>query len=67
LCIDWGFCIDPAKSDKIAISNILNADEFACTVIEAEGMDAEVEIEWRRKIRNRFIEKFGNEINENGS
>lgn len=64
LCVDWGFCIDPASLKRLICSDYINADEFACSILKAEGMNAEVEIGWRRKIRNRFIEKFGKEISK---
>ena len=41
------------------MSFILSADEFANLVLEAEGMNPEREIEWFRRIRDRFIERFG--------
>jgi len=59
LCVDWGFCIPPQDSKSLKQSDHLEADEFACAVLVAEGMDADIEVQWRRKIRNRFIERFG--------
>ena len=65
MCVDWGFCIDPESASNIRRSRTLKADEFACAVLKAEGMDCAVELQWRRKIRNRFIEAFGEEVVEN--
>lgn len=62
LCVDLGFCIPPNDAERIASTTALEADEFACLVIEAEGMNPEYEKQWRRKIREKFIEKFGNEL-----
>lgn len=65
LCTEWGFCINPEHAKNLKNSRRLESDEFACAVLKAEGMDSELEVEWRRKIRNRFIERFGNEIDAN--
>ena len=65
LCVEWGFCSDPEPGKSLKSAQILDADEFACAVLNAEGMDCELEVEWRRKIRNKYIERFGNEINAN--
>lgn len=62
LCVEWGFCIPPVDAERIAGMNKLEADEFACLVLDAEGMKPEYEKQWRFKIRNKFIEKFGDEI-----
>jgi len=64
LCVEWGFCIDAGSANSIKDSIHIEADEFACAVLKAEGMDPEIEVEWRRKIRNKFIEYFGSELND---
>ena len=51
--------------DVTPSTQYLEADEFACLVLTAEGMDAEIEVQWRRKIRNIFTERFGKEIRAN--
>jgi len=61
LCVDWGFCIPPQEAERIAELPFLEAEDFACQVLIAEGMNPEYEKQWKRKIRNKFIEKFGNE------
>ena len=65
LCVEWGFCLDPEFLKSLKNAQMLDADEFACAVLKAEGMDCELEVEWRRKIRNKYIERFGNELNAN--
>ena len=59
LCTQWGFCISAEACDQIVRRSSLSADEFANLVLEAEGMNPEREIEWFRRIRDRFIERFG--------
>ena len=63
LCVEWGFCIDPETANTLKTTQNIHADEFAYTILEAEGMDADIEIKWRRKIRNKFREYFGGETN----
>jgi len=63
LCVEWGFCLDPETTNILKSTHSMQAEEFACTVLKAEGMDSEMEIEWKRKIRNKFIEHFGSETN----
>lgn len=67
LCVEWGFCIPTTDKEKILSLDCLNADQFACLILEAEEMNPEYEIKWRRKIRTSFSEKFGNEIEINKS
>ena len=39
----------------------LEAEDFANQILIAEGMNPEYEKQWKRKISNKFIEKFGSE------
>jgi len=59
LCVDWGLCIPFDEANKIKKSDYLEADAFACSVLTAERLDADIEIRWRRRIRHKFIERFG--------
>jgi hypothetical protein len=40
----------------------LTADQFAYAVLKAEGFVAEYEIRWFERIRQRFVDRFGQEI-----
>jgi hypothetical protein len=62
LCTEWGFCIDNKSQNELIGAEHLKAEEFACAVLKAEGMGPDFEIEWRRKIKNKFIEELGSEI-----
>ncbi|WP_422359712.1 hypothetical protein [Reichenbachiella sp.] len=63
LCVKWGFCIPTEDRNVISKSEYYRAKDFAHDVIEAEGMNAEHEPTWVKKISNKFIERFGsNEI-----
>ena len=61
LCVEWGFCIHPEMHEKIAKSTSITADEFAVAVLEGDGMKAEYEAKWRKKIAGRFRERFGDD------
>ena len=62
LCVDWGFCIPPADAQRIASTKTPTADQFANAVLTAEGFDPEYEMRWFEQIRQRFVDKFGQEI-----
>jgi hypothetical protein len=59
LCREWGFCIPPEAQDEIAGRSTITAEEFATAVLEAEGMNPELEKKWFQRITARFIEEFG--------
>lgn len=63
LCVDWGFCsIPPDIRQELMTSRPLTADQFAHKFLTAEGFVAEYEKQWLRRLRRRFVEKFGDEI-----
>lgn len=64
LCVDLGFCIPPKDAKRIVESKQLEADDFACQILVAEGMNPEYEIQWRRKIREKFIKQLGTKYYE---
>jgi hypothetical protein len=62
LCVDWGFCIPLADAQRIASTKTLTAEQFAHAVLIAEGFVPEYESWWFKKIRQRFVGRFGREI-----
>ena len=62
MCAEWGFCIPESESKIILSQENIEADPFACAILEAEDMNPETEIKWRRKIRNEFVETFGSKF-----
>ncbi|MEM6265062.1 MAG: hypothetical protein AAGI38_21310 [Bacteroidota bacterium] len=65
LCINWGFCILIEDKRRIAAATHFHAKDFAKEVIQAEGMNPEIEVVWVRRISDKFIERFGtHEIDE---
>ncbi len=63
LCIEWGFCLPIDSIEELKKRDNFDPTEFAEAVFDAEGMNPELEIQWKRKIRNRFIKTFGQELN----
>ena len=59
LCTEWGFCNQLSASDLLAAGAAVEADGFAAAVLRAEGMDPELEIAWRRRIRRAFADRYG--------
>jgi hypothetical protein len=62
LCVDWGHCIPSADAKRIASTKSLTADQFAHAVLTAEGFVAEHEMRRFEQIRQRFVDRFGQEI-----
>ena len=61
LCVDWGFCIPPDDSDRIASMQRVTAEEFAIEVVKAEGFGGSTGSEWVKKISIRFADHFGSD------
>ncbi|MDH3196385.1 MAG: hypothetical protein OEL78_08745 [Hyphomicrobiales bacterium] len=62
LCTQWGFCNHLTAEDLISERQGLTAEAFARAVLRAEGMNPEHEIEWMRRIRAKFIERYGSSV-----
>ena len=61
LCVIWGFCVPPIRTEEICKMTHWSAHEFAIAVVEAEGMNLEYEQRWVRRIAEKFRERFGSE------
>lgn len=59
LCQDWGFCNALTGDQLVTNEKEVSADHFAEAVLTAEGMNPEYELEWRRRIRTKFIDRYG--------
>ncbi|GAB4394827.1 MAG: hypothetical protein Tsb0032_23560 [Kiloniellaceae bacterium] len=62
LCQEWGFCNQLRARDLIKENPLLTAEDFARAVLQAEGMNADSEIQWRRRIWNKFTERYGSSV-----
>ena len=58
LCVQWGFCTALKAEDLVGTGQELRADDFACAILEAEGMNPETS-GWRQRIREKFAERYG--------
>lgn len=58
-CMQWGFCNQLRAEHLVQPGKILTAEEFARSVLEAESMNAEYELKWRRRMRDKFVERYG--------
>jgi hypothetical protein len=60
LCVDWGYCLPPAETERIAKSTTITAAQFAEAVLRAEGGDAaSPSEELVERIAQRFIAYVG--------
>jgi len=61
LCTKWGFCGNAAggASERLAEIDRIDVDTFSVIVLEAEGLNPELELSWRRRIKRWFIDVFG--------
>lgn len=59
LCVKWGFCISPYDTDRIISIIPLTSDRFAFEMLKAEGFNADMEPEWRRKLDQAFVDRYG--------
>ena len=64
LCTEWGFCNQLRANALLAPGHVLSADDFAAAVLQAEGMSAEHEVAWRRRIKVKFAERYGASVSE---
>jgi len=59
VCVDLGFCLPSEKRQAIASRPQIDAREFACAVLSAEGFTPEYEKHWLRKLSDRFEDRLG--------
>ncbi len=62
LCTEWGFCNALRGEELVSRIAVLTPEVFAFEVLTAEGMIPEYEPEWRRKMRAKFAERYGQAV-----
>ena len=63
LCVHWGFCNSLSGLELINRQRPLTPEAFASAVLVAEGFaKPELELEWSRKVRQLFIDRYGETI-----
>ncbi|MEP6342310.1 MAG: hypothetical protein ABJ275_03270 [Maricaulaceae bacterium] len=65
LCEDWDFCAGVTGEQLVKTNALLTPKRFTDTVILAEGMKLADEANWVRRIKRRFVQRYGNEVNAN--
>ncbi|WP_315715328.1 MULTISPECIES: hypothetical protein [unclassified Bradyrhizobium] len=58
LCVDWGFCSRLTADDLMLDGQPPSPQAFAAAVLRAEGMNAEYEPDWRRRIEQMFVARL---------
>jgi len=64
LCTQWDFCSGLKGADLIKGDKMLTSKVFTETVILAEGMKLEDEKNWIRRIKRRFVQRYGHEVSD---
>ena len=59
LCAEWDFCAGVKGADLIKNGKMLTSKVFTETVILAEGMTLKDEKNWIRRIKRRFVQRYG--------
>ena len=63
LCEDWGFCAGVTGEQLVKTNPLVTPKRFTDTVILAEGMKLNDEANWVRRIKRRFVQRYGQEVN----
>ncbi len=62
LCDNWDFCAGVKGADLVKEGKMLTSKVFTETVILAEGMKLEDETNWMRRIKRKFVQRYGHEV-----
>jgi len=63
LCADWDFCAGVTGADLLKDKKKpLTSKTFTDTVILAEGMKLEDAHQWQRRIKRKFVQRYGHEV-----
>jgi hypothetical protein len=66
LCIIWGFCNGLTGWELTHEGNAVTADHFAQAVISAEDLKPHDATAWLPKLRDVFVERYGETVSEAG-
>ncbi len=62
LCQEWDFCAGVTAKQLLASGKPLTSKKFTETVILAEGMTLADETNWIRRIKRKFVQRYGHEV-----
>lgn len=62
LCDNWDFCAGVKGAELVKEGKMLTSKVFTETIILAEGMKLEDETNWMRRIKRKFVQRYGHEV-----
>lgn len=62
LCQEWDFCAGVTAKELLKDGKPLTSKRFTDTVILAEGMTLADETNWVRRIKRKFVQRYGHEV-----
>ncbi len=62
LCSEWDFCGGASAVDLVANGKILRSLDFTNAVLIAEGMNPKNEVNWGRRIKRKFVQRYGQSV-----
>lgn len=62
LCQEWDFCAGLTAKQLLKDGKPLTSKRFTDTVILAEGMTLADETNWVRRIKRKFVQRYGHEV-----
>lgn len=64
LCVEWDFCAGVKGADLAKDGKMLTSKVFTETVIKAEGDSLTGAKNWTRRIKRRFVQRYGHEVSD---
>lgn len=62
LCSEWDFCAGVKGAELVKDGKMLTSKRFTEIVIAAEGMELTAKTNWTRRIKRRFVQRYGHEV-----
>ncbi len=62
LCSEWDFCGGVRAADLMKNVSAIRALDFTRAVLIAEGMKPETHANWMRRIKRRFVARYGQSV-----
>ncbi len=62
LCTEWDFCSQISAVDLVAHGKTLRALDFTNAVLAAEGMNPKNDVNWARRIKRKFVQRYGQSV-----
>ena len=62
LCSEWDFCGGVSAVDLVANGKTLRSLDFINAVLKAEGMNPKNDVNWARRIKRKFVQRYGQTV-----